>query len=198
MKIRLFLLLLVAAAAAALPMTLHGQIGLFAPDWTFKGSALTGTQQIGQATWKAENGEIVGTPTSAEGGWLLLNGGYQDVEVGGDFKCAGDCKVGVMLRSEKTPDGTKGLYGVLAGGDRVVQAIAVDAQGKISSPEPLTRAAAGQYRMAPPAPAPPPAGSGGAARAGRRRGPRRRPAGATTGAIHVDVPRGALERVQTE
>jgi hypothetical protein len=111
---RLSLFLLVAAVAVYLPMALHGQIGTFAPDWTFKGSALTGTQQIGQATWKAENGEIVGTPTSADGGWLLLSGGYQDVEVGGDFKCAGGCKVGVMLRSEKTPDGTKGLYGVLA------------------------------------------------------------------------------------
>jgi len=58
MKRRLYALLLVAAGAAALPMALAGQIGLFAPDWTFKGSALTGTQQIGQATWKAENGEI--------------------------------------------------------------------------------------------------------------------------------------------
>ena len=40
----------------------------FAPDWTFKGSALTGTEQIGRATWRAENGEIVGTPTNADGG----------------------------------------------------------------------------------------------------------------------------------
>ncbi len=155
---------LAAGAAMAMPMVLQGQIGTFAPDWTFKGSALTGTQQIGQATWKAENGEIVATPTSPDGGWLLLNGGYQDVEVGGDFKCAGDCKVGVMLRSDKTSDGTKGLYAVLAGGDRAAQAVTVDAQGKMANHEPLTRAAAGQYRTAPPAPAA--AAAGGAGRAG--------------------------------
>src|SRR5437667_12874525 len=108
MSKRLYIFLL-AATAAALPSAIDGQVGTFAPDWTFKGSVLTGMQPIGQATWKAENGEIVGTPTTPEGGWLLLSGGYQDVEVGGDFKCAGGCKVGVMLRSEKTPEGTKGL-----------------------------------------------------------------------------------------
>ena len=46
----------VLAGVAAMPLVLSGQIGTFAPDWTFKGSTLTGTQQIGQATWKAENG----------------------------------------------------------------------------------------------------------------------------------------------
>jgi hypothetical protein len=157
-----------------MPMALHGQIGLFKPDWTFKGPALTGTQQVGQATWKVENGEIVGTPTSPDGGWLLLKDGYQDVEVGGDFKCAGDCKVGVMLRSEKTADGTKGLYAVLAGGDRAAEAVVVDAQGKIGTSEPLTRAAAGQYRMAPAAPAPGAGGAraGGGAAGGARAGGR--------------------------
>ena len=64
-----------------------------------------------------------------------------------------------MLRSDKAADGTKGLYAVLAGGDRVAQAIVVDAQGRITSPEPLTRTAAGQYRIAPPPP-PPSAGGG--------------------------------------
>lgn len=159
MTTRLWIFLAAVAAAVAMPMGLHGQIGTFAPDWTFRGSALTGTQQIGQATWRAVNGEIVVTPASPAGGWLLLDGGYQDVQVGGDFRCAGDCRVGVMLRSEKTPDGTKGLYGVLAGGDRVAQAVVVDSQGGVRNPEPLTRAAPGQYRLAPPVPAP---GAGGA------------------------------------
>ena len=39
-----------------------------------------GLQQVGQATWRAENGEIIGTPTGPEGGWLLLGTGYQDVQ----------------------------------------------------------------------------------------------------------------------
>ena len=179
MKPRRWFLLAATTVVMTLPMALHGQIGLFAPDWTFKGSALTGTQQIGQATWKAENGEIVGTPTSPDGGWLLLNGGYQDVEVGGDFKCAGDCKVGVMLRSDKTPDGTKGLYAVLAGDDRAIEAVTVDAQGKIENPEPLTRAAAGQYRTAP---APPPPGAAGGRRGGGGR------AGGRGGAPAAEMP----------
>ncbi len=152
---------IVLATIAMIPMVLAGQIGTFAPDWTFKGSALTGTQQIGQATWKAENGVIIGTPTSPDGGWLLLPTGYQDVQVGGHFRCAGACKVGVMLRSDKAADGTKGLYAVLAGGDRAAQAIVVDAQGRITGPDPLTRTAAGQYRIAPPPPPPSAAGARG-------------------------------------
>ena len=64
--------------------------GTFVPDWTFKGSSLTGTDQIGQAKWRAENGEIIGTPTSADGGWLLINPGYQDVQVAGSYRCAAE------------------------------------------------------------------------------------------------------------
>ena len=38
------------------------------------GQALTGFKSLGQADWKVENGEIVGTPSAATGGWLLLDG----------------------------------------------------------------------------------------------------------------------------
>src|SRR5262245_14731765 len=102
MRTRLWIVVAVAAASLTAPVALVGQIETFAPDWTFKGSSLIGTStgEIGQVTWRAENGEIVATPRSPGGGWLLLSGGYQDVQVGGDFRCAGDCRVGVMLRSE--------------------------------------------------------------------------------------------------
>ena len=50
----------------------------FIPDIVFSGSSLSGLRQIGTATWKAENGEITGTPSSAEGGWLVFDKGYQD------------------------------------------------------------------------------------------------------------------------
>ena len=54
------------ALMAALSIGLSGQgTGTFVADWTFKGSALTGMQQVGNATWRAENGEIIGTPTSS-------------------------------------------------------------------------------------------------------------------------------------
>ena len=32
----------------------------FVPDWTFKGNTLAGWRVLGQADWKAANGELVG------------------------------------------------------------------------------------------------------------------------------------------
>src|SRR5688572_14609126 len=88
----------------------------FVPDWTFKGSALTGTRTMGQATWRAENGEIVGTPTNSAGGWLLLSEQYQDVQFAAEYNCATGCKAGVMVRSESTGGGLKGAFVSLANG----------------------------------------------------------------------------------
>lgn len=132
----------------------------FVPDWTFKGSALTGTTQVGQATWRAENGEIIGTPTSADGGWLLINPGYQDVLFAGSYRCAAACTAGVMLRSEKTAAGIKGIFTTLAGGPPAPTAITVDGQGRIANRESLTRAGGAMMRIAPPPPPPAPAGAG--------------------------------------
>ncbi len=82
----------------------------FAPDWTFQGSALTGWHALGEADWRAENGEIVGTPKSAAGGWLVLDKAFQDVQFAASFRCSGDCRAGVLVRTEKTSDGMKGVY----------------------------------------------------------------------------------------
>ena len=57
----------------------------FVPDWTFKGSSLTGFRTVGEADWHAENGEIVGVPRSAAGGWLILDRPLQDVEFATTF-----------------------------------------------------------------------------------------------------------------
>jgi hypothetical protein len=43
----------------------------FKPDFTFSGNSLAGWPTLGQAEWKAQSGEIIGTPKSAAGGWLL-------------------------------------------------------------------------------------------------------------------------------
>ena len=51
----------------------------FRPDTRFTGATLTGWTQLGEASWRAENGEIIGTPKSAAGGWLMLNRSFQDV-----------------------------------------------------------------------------------------------------------------------
>src|SRR5689334_24234264 len=74
----------------------------FAPDWTFAGSSLTDWQPLGDAEWKAGGGEIVGTPQSDAGGWLLLKKSYQDVQVASTFRCAAGCKAGLLVRAEKT------------------------------------------------------------------------------------------------
>src|SRR4029078_9654222 len=142
----------------------------FAPDWTFKGSALTGTEQIGPATWRAENGEIVGTPTSADGGWLLINPGYQDVQVTGSCNCAAGCTAGIMVRSEKSAAGIKGIYTTLGGDSPAPAAVTVDAQGRIGGRAPFTRPGGSMIRIQPPPP-PQSAGRGdGAAGGGRGRG----------------------------
>ena len=47
--------ILTALTSAALSIGVSGQAPrTFAPDWTFKGAALTGMQQLGQATWRAK------------------------------------------------------------------------------------------------------------------------------------------------
>ena len=44
----------------------------FRPDVVFRGSSLTGWTPLGQADWRAQNGEIIGTPKAPDGGWLVL------------------------------------------------------------------------------------------------------------------------------
>ena len=51
----------------------------FLPDWTFQGSSLGAWRTLGDANWRAENGEIVGTPRTPAGGWLILDRPLQDV-----------------------------------------------------------------------------------------------------------------------
>ena len=53
----------------------------FIPDYTFQGSSLANWKPIGHANWRAENGEIIGTPQNPEGGWLVMDKGYQDLEL---------------------------------------------------------------------------------------------------------------------
>ena len=61
----------------------------FRADYRFTGTALTGFKPIGQADWKVQNGEIVGTPKDASGGWLLLDGKeFQDTQMYASVKCA--------------------------------------------------------------------------------------------------------------
>src|SRR5215471_10115837 len=77
----------------------------FVPDFAFRGSSLTGWHPLGRASWHADNGEITGKPETQEGGWLVLDKSYQDVELYTEFHCAGECNAGLLLRAEKTSEG---------------------------------------------------------------------------------------------
>src|SRR4051794_20984447 len=182
-------LFLTMVSVAAVSIGLSGEATrTFVPDWTFKGSALSGMKQVGQATWRAENGEIIGTPTGPDGGWLLLENGYQDVQMAASYRCAGQCTVGIMVRSEKSPDGTKGVYTLLSGDERSTATVTVGADGRIASREPLTRNAGGQARFAPPAPPPSAAGAGGGRAGGGGRGGQGRGGANSSGFVSMFAP----------
>ena len=146
----------------------------FVPDWTFQGSSLGAARTLGNASWRAENGEIVGTPKTAEGGWLILDKPLQDVQFASTFRCAAGCRAGVMLRAQSTPEGMQGIYVALPEGDNPAAAFALklDPQGREIQRQPLNRAGGTVRFIAPP----PESGRGGQAPPagrGRRTGRRR-------------------------
>jgi 3-keto-disaccharide hydrolase/FG-GAP-like repeat len=165
--------LAVPAAAMVGVVALTGSLGSaasknFLPDVVFKGSTLTGFRPLGQADWRAQDGEIQGTPKAAGGGWLILDRSLQDVGFFASFRCAEGCKPGVLLRGEKTADGgMKGVFVSLVDGDLNSYRVTIDAQGAETSRERLRSAGGGQLRVAPPPPppqTPPPPGAAGAGR----------------------------------
>src|SRR5262245_15098251 len=111
----------------------------FRADYRLSGSSLTGFRPIGQAEWKVQNGEIVGTPKDAAGGWLLLDAKeFQDTQIYASVKCVNGCKAGVLMRAEKTSDGgMKGIVMSLTENDLVPYVVKIDATGREISREPL-------------------------------------------------------------
>ena len=144
----------IAALAALLLAPVFADDGpTFIPDVTFKGSTLAGWHVLGQADWKAQNGEVVGTvKPGGSGGWLVLDHSYQDVELFTSFRCTGGSKTGILFRATKTADGMKGIYLSLNEGDVAMYRVTLGADGQELSREPL-RSAGGGGRSGPPNPA---------------------------------------------
>src|SRR5215203_9720 len=140
----------------------------FKADGSFKGSALTGWHVVGDADWTAQNGEIVGkAKPGTNGGWLVLDKTFQDVQVYLNYKCTGECKSGVLLRARKTADGgMTGVFVSLSDGDTGYYSVAFDASGKETTRD----------RLSPPTrgggPGASPAGDGTGAGRGAGRGGR--------------------------
>jgi hypothetical protein len=126
----------------------------FKPDVTVQANSLNGWHTLGNANWKAQNGEIVGTVQPGNSGWLVLDKSLQNVELYSAFRCTGGCKTGVLLRAEKTPTGMKGIFVSLDGSDLNAYRVSLDQQGKIVQREKL-RGVYGTQRIAPPPDAPP-------------------------------------------
>jgi len=147
MSKRSFVVLAAFTLIGAAPMYASGPS--FHPDVTFQGSELKAWHIYGEAEWSAENGELVGKPKQAGGGWLMFDHSYQDVGLYAEFKCSGGCETGVLLRAEKTPDGMKGIYVALSDPDLPTYSVTIDAQGKIVERAPLRRGG-GLERIAPP------------------------------------------------
>jgi hypothetical protein len=137
----------------------------FRPDGTVEGSSLEGWHALGRARWRAQNGEIVGTPgPDGSGGWLVLDRSFQDAGFYASFRCTGGCRTGVLMRAETTPQGIKGIYVALAGGEVAGYRVTLDAEGRELQREALRRGG-GQMRIAP-AVDPAAAARGAGARAG--------------------------------
>ena len=109
----------------------------FQPDVTFSGLNLNGWHPIGQADWRPENGEIVGTPSASGGGWLVFDKSYQDINFYTKYRCTEGCVTGFLMRAEKTPDGgMRGVYVSLSDTNNEMENLAgyditIDTQGKI-------------------------------------------------------------------
>ena len=112
----------------------------FKPDGSFKGSALTGWQVVGDADWTAQNGEIIGKARpGTNGGLLVLDKSFQDVQLYLNYKCTGECKSGVLLRAKKAADGSMtGVFVSLADGDTGYYSVGLDASGKETSRDRLS------------------------------------------------------------
>jgi hypothetical protein len=124
----------------------------FQPDFTMNGANLNGWHPFGQADWRAEQGEIVGTPKQGGSGWLISDHSYQDINFYTQFRCSSGCVTGVLLRAQKSPNG--GITGVLVSlgdPDLAEYNVTIDAQGRIIESNKLRRGG-GLVRVAPPPP----------------------------------------------
>lgn len=145
----------------------------YIPDYTFKGSALIGWKSFGEANWKAQNGEIMGTAKPGSAGWLVLDRSFQDISINTLIRVPTGTEGGILFRREKSGDGSKAILVAISADSSGAYSVTLDAQGKIIDREKI-RSAGGMIRIAPPPN--PNAGSGGG-RGGRGGGQGRRTEG---------------------
>ena len=144
----------------------------FVPDWTFTGSSLADAEQLGDARWTAQDGELTGRPLSPAGGWLVFKTALQDVQMATSVKCDAGCQAGLLLRLEPIADGFKGVFVSMSDAPGAF-AVTLDRQGRVTKKEPLEGGGGTVRVLAPPQPPAAPAAprGGGPGRGGPPRGP---------------------------
>jgi hypothetical protein len=98
----------------------------FIPDG--RASTLAGWHTLGQAAWRADQGEIVGNGTIGSG-WLVLDRAFQDTGLYTAFECSGSCDTGVLLQLRPTSDGIKGTFLAIKDGDLKGYSLTLDRDG---------------------------------------------------------------------
>ena len=149
--------MIVAIVAVAVPFLLSQVFAAgppdFVPDVTFSASSLQGWHMLGGAEWHAKDGEFVGTPKpGGNGGWLVLDKSYQDTAFAVSFRCTAECKTGILLRADKTPEGIRGTYISLTEGEAGAYAVSLDPNGKETQRDKLGNAAGMSRTAVAPAP----------------------------------------------
>jgi len=164
----------------------QGPANDFRPDSTFSASTLAGWHTLGSSQWKAQNGELIGTASGPGGGWLVLDASYQDLNFFTRFRCAGECRTGVLFRAEKVGDGMTGVYIGLNADELAAFRVTLDSTGHETARDRLR--GVGPFIRS--APAPPSSSSpGGAARSGA---PSRGGAGTGGPTMNLPVPLAPL------
>ena len=126
-----------------------------------RSAARTGARRTGKSS------EL---PRPPDGGWLILDKPFQDVQFASTYRCTGGCRAGVMLRAQKSRrTAFKGVYVQLPDGQNPAASFALklDAQGREVSRD---GSPAGERNGSGPRPTP-------AGRPGRPGCRRRRPGG---------------------
>ena len=97
----------------------------------FKGKTLTGWHSQGSASWRSDNGEVVGkVGPDGSGGWLVLDTSYEQVGMDFWFRCGSDSETGVLLGMETAGNQTTGTYISLSPNDLGVYHLTIDSQGR--------------------------------------------------------------------
>src|SRR4051812_47023766 len=130
-----------------MPGDFNGRNMALIPDYTFKGSKLTGWHTLGNADWKANNG-IITAKANGSASYLISDRGFQDIHLRALFKTDANTEVGFLFRLEKTSDGFKGFLATIKGTGFDFYKVTLDTQGKETKREPLPPAG-GIIRQAP-------------------------------------------------